>query len=161
MASRTKRGNQSISGDRHDNWITGGTGDDTLVGGSGRDSLFGGDGNDYLDGGAHVDVMRGGAGDDTYVAHQTGDRILEEADAGIDTVLSYARAFKLDANVEIGRIMSTERAHLNGNALDNVIYAGTGNNVMNGGAGTDTVSYEFRRQRRCRRAGQPGVACRA
>ncbi|MEJ5989852.1 calcium-binding protein [Ramlibacter sp. PS3R-8] len=142
MALRTKRG-QSIFGDRHDNWINGGTGDDTLVGGSGRDSLFGGDGNDYLDGGAHVDVMRGGAGDDTYVAHQTGDRILEEADAGIDTVLSYARSFKLDANVEIGRIMSTERAHMNGNALDNVIYAGVGNNVMNGGAGTDTVSFEF------------------
>jgi Ca2+-binding RTX toxin-like protein len=143
MASRTTRANQSIFGDRHDNWITGGTGDDTLVGGSGRDSLFGGDGNDYLDGGAHVDVMRGGLGDDTYVAHQTGDRILEDADAGIDTVLSYARTFKLDANVEIGRIMSSERAHMNGNALDNVIYAGTGNNVMNGGAGTDTVSFEF------------------
>jgi Ca2+-binding RTX toxin-like protein len=143
MASSTKRGNQSIFGDRHDNWINGGTGDDTLVGGSGRDSLFGGDGNDWLDGGAHVDVMRGGLGDDTYVAHQTGDRILEEADAGIDTVLSYARTFKLGANVEVGMIMSTERAHMNGNALDNVIYAGTGNNVMNGGAGTDTVSYEF------------------
>lgn len=143
MASRTHRGNQSILGDRHDNWINGGTGDDTLVGASGRDSLFGGDGNDYLDGGAHVDVMRGGLGDDTYVANQTGDRILEDADAGIDTVLSYAHAFKLGANVEIGRIMSTERAHMNGNALDNVIQAGTGNNVMNGGAGTDTVSFEF------------------
>lgn len=143
MALRTKRGNQSIHGDRHDNWIGGGTGDDTVVGGSGRDSLFGADGNDYLDGGAHVDVLRGGAGDDTYVAHQTGDRILEEADAGIDTVLSYARTLKLNANVEIGRIMSTERAHVNGNALDNVIYAGVGNNVMNGGAGSDTVSYEF------------------
>lgn len=143
MALRNNRGNQSIMGDRHDNWITGGSGDDTLVGGSGRDSLLGGEGNDWLDGGAHVDVMRGGLGDDTYVAHQTGDRILEEDDGGIDTVLSYARSFKLDANVEIGRIMSTERAHLNGNALDNVVYAGTGNNVMNGGAGNDTVSYEF------------------
>ena len=143
MASSIKRGNQSIHGDRTDNWIIGGSGDDTLAGSAGRDTLSGGDGNDYLDGGAHVDVMRGGLGDDTYVANQTGDRILEEADAGIDTVLSFANAFKLGANVENGRIMSSERAHMNGNALDNVIHAGTGNNVMNGGAGTDTVSFEF------------------
>ena len=143
MALRNQRANQTIHGDRRDNWIEGGTGDDTLLGGEGRDSLSGGDGNDYLDGGAHVDVLRGGLGDDTYVANQTGDRILEEADAGIDTVLSFAKTFKLGANVENGRIMSEGRAHMNGNALDNVVYAGTGNNVMNGGAGTDTVSFEF------------------
>jgi len=143
MASRTTKRNDRIVGDRQDNWISGGTGDDTLMGGLGRDSLSGGDGNDWLDGGAHVDLMRGGAGDDTYVVDRTGDRVLEDADGGIDTVLSHARAFKLGANVENGQIVSTERAHMNGNALDNVIYAGTGNNIMNGGAGTDTVSYEF------------------
>jgi Ca2+-binding RTX toxin-like protein len=143
MASRSTRRNDRIQGDRHDNWIFGGAGDDTLLGGSGRDSLSGGEGNDWLDGGAHVDVMRGGLGDDTYVVDRTGDRVIEHADAGIDTVLSHTRAYRLDANVENGRIMSSERAHMNGNALDNVIYAGTGNNVMNGGAGTDTVSYEF------------------
>ena len=143
MASRSTKRNDRIHGDRQDNWIFGAEGDDTLLGSLGRDTLVGGEGNDSLDGGGHVDVMRGGLGDDTYVVDRTGDRVVEDADAGIDTVLSHTRAYKLDANVENGRIMSTERAHMNGNALDNVIYAGTGSNVMNGGAGTDTVSYEF------------------
>ncbi|HRF74493.1 MAG TPA: calcium-binding protein, partial [Accumulibacter sp.] len=37
----------------------------------------------------------------------------------------------------------TSSANLTGNTLDNLLYAGVGNNVINGSSGTDTVSYYY------------------
>jgi Ca2+-binding RTX toxin-like protein len=47
------------------------------------------------------------------------------------------------ANVENGRILATGAANLTGNSLNNVLYAGAGNNVLDGSTGTDTVSYAY------------------
>jgi Ca2+-binding RTX toxin-like protein len=52
-------------------------------------------------------------------------------------------AYTLTANVENGRILATGAANLTGNTLNNVLYAGAGNNVLNGGSGIDTVSYAY------------------
>jgi Ca2+-binding RTX toxin-like protein len=65
------------------------------------------------------------------------------ATGGTDTVYSTLAAYTLTANVENGRILSTTAANLTGNTLNNVLYAGAGNNVLNGGSGTDTVSYAY------------------
>lgn len=37
--------------------------------------------------------------------------------------------------------MLSGNANISGNTLNNVLYSGTGNNILNGGAGQDTVSY--------------------
>jgi hypothetical protein len=65
------------------------------------------------------------------------------ATGGTDTVYSTLAAYTLTANVENGRILATVAANLTGNTLNNVLYAGAGNNVLNGGSGTDTVSYAY------------------
>ena len=65
------------------------------------------------------------------------------ASGGTDTVYSTLAAYTLTANVENGRISTTAAANLTGNTLNNDLYAGAGNNTLNGGTGTDTASYLY------------------
>ncbi|ARS27589.1 hypothetical protein KC8_09820 [Sphingomonas sp. KC8] len=66
---------------------------DTLEGGSASDHIYGLGGNDTLIGHGGNDTLRGGDGDDTYVfatgfsLNATGDRIVETATGGTDTIL--------------------------------------------------------------------------
>ena len=60
--------------------------DNILIGGAGTDILHGGLGEDLLDGGLGADLLVGGAGDDVLVVNDAGDRIVEDSDAGVDTV---------------------------------------------------------------------------
>ena len=123
--------------------LLGGLGDDRLYGEADADTLLGGDGADILDGGAGVDSMQGGDGNDLYYADTTGDVVTEAEGEGIDYVVSTAANYTLGANIETLRLLNNLAANGIGNALDNLIYAGNGNNVINGGAGSDTVSYFF------------------
>lgn len=126
-----------------------GAGTDTLIslenitGSAYNDTLTGSSGNNVLDGDAGNDTMAGGAGNDTYYVWQAGDVVTEAASAGTDLVYSYRSAYTLGSNVENGRIASTAAANLTGNSLANTLYAGAGNNILNGGTGTDTVSYLY------------------
>ena len=127
-----------------------GTGDDVagtvnyLFGAGGNDKLYGGVGNDILDGGTGNDTMDGGAGNDTFYVDAAGDVTQETlASGGIDLVISTASVHTLGTDVENLRLNSALASNGIGNALDNLIYAGAGNNVINGGGGSDTVSYVF------------------
>jgi Ca2+-binding RTX toxin-like protein len=62
---------------------------------------------------------------------------------GVDNVQSSLAAYTLTDNVENGRIRLATAANLTGNTLGNLLYAGTGDNVIDGGAGVDTVSYSL------------------
>lgn len=127
--------------------LTGDRGDNALRGNAGNDTLNGGAGNDLLDGGAGADRMIGGAGNDVYLVNHTGDVVVESdsvaGSGGIDVVRSTLAAYTLPANVENGQITATGGANLTGNGLANTLWAGAGSNVIAGGAGIDTVSYEF------------------
>jgi uncharacterized delta-60 repeat protein len=131
------------TGNGLNNKITGNSANNSLNGGSGNDTLVGGAGNDALNGSSGSDSMAGGTGNDSYYVNATGDIVTEAAGAGTDTVFSYLGAYTLGSNVEIGRIMSTSAANLTGNILNNALYAGVGNNVLQGGSGIDTVSYAY------------------
>lgn len=122
----------TLIGDSQDNTLYGGGGDDVLTGGAGNDTLYGESGND---------TMIGGAGDDTYYVGSSGDIIIELADEGVDTVSSSLSSTTLWDNVENLVITSSSAANGYGNASDNVIYSGAGNNIMDGGLGNDTASY--------------------
>jgi Ca2+-binding RTX toxin-like protein len=95
-----------------------------------------------LNGGAGADTLEGGAGDDTYIVDNVGDLTIESASGGRDTVVSRASNWTLGANIENGRIDVQTAANLNGNGLNNLLVAGAGDNVLDGGVGIDTVSYE-------------------
>jgi Ca2+-binding RTX toxin-like protein/alpha-tubulin suppressor-like RCC1 family protein len=120
---------------------------DRLTGNTGGNSLSGAAGNDTLDGGTGIDTMAGGDGSDFYYVRDTGDVVSETnattSTGGTDTVYSTLAAYTLTANVENGRILSTTAANLSGNSGNNVLYASAGNNLLDGGTGTDTVSYAY------------------
>lgn len=123
---------------------------DTLIGNSAANKLSGDLGNDTLDGGAGADQMIGGDGNDTYYVENSGDVVTESnADrttGGSDTVVSSLSTYTLGANLENLRILASGNANAIGNSLSNVIYAGAGNNMLNGGDGADTLSYRYAAQ---------------
>jgi Hemolysin-type calcium-binding repeat (2 copies). len=92
-------GADTVRGGDGDDDINGGNSADLLLGENGDDSIAGGSGADTLDGGAGHDTMAGGNGDDTYVVNRAADELSENADSGIDTVLSTVTR-TLEANVE-------------------------------------------------------------
>ena len=128
-----------------DDTLGGADASDRLFGGSGNDRLYGFAGSDTLDGGSGNDTLEGGAGNDTYHIDSTGDLVSEDnadlAVGGNDTVLSLLAAYTLPANVENLRLISGAATNGTGNALDNVLIAGNGDNRLDGAAGNDTVSY--------------------
>jgi VCBS repeat-containing protein len=134
-------GNVLIGGDGNDT-LYGGAADDELDGGTGNDALDGGTGNDALDGGIGADLMRGGSGDDNYVVDDTGDRVLEAASEGIDTVFS-SISYVLPDQVENLTLSGTSDLNGTGNALDNVLVGNSGNNLLDGGLGNDTYVYKL------------------
>jgi Ca2+-binding RTX toxin-like protein len=132
-----------LTGNGADNALMGGAGDDVLAGGGGADRLNGDAGDDTLDGGSGIDTLSGGDGSDTYYVDNAGDIVIEtnaSAAGGIDEVVASA-SHVLGLNVENltllgGAINGT------GNALGNLIIAGSGVNAIDGGAGIDTLSFE-------------------
>ncbi|POR39826.1 hypothetical protein CRT23_27450 [Methylobacterium sp. V23] len=126
-------------GDGNDT-LTGAGGNDSLSGGAGNDRLLGGLGNDTLDGGAGADTLEGGHGDDTYVIDDTGNTIVEFANAGTDTVRTSLASYALGGNLENLVYTGTGAFAGTGNSFDNAITGGSGNDVLTGGAGNDTLS---------------------
>lgn len=136
---------------------TGNAEDNRIIGNAGVNVLTGLGGNDYLDGGGGLDTLVGGKGDDTYVVGETGEKIVELAGEGTDTVLSSV-TYTMPANVEILRLTGSAAVSGSGNALASKIYGnaaanrlfgwagddlldgGAGADVLNGGAGTDTLT---------------------
>ncbi|MBD2667036.1 hemolysin-type calcium-binding region [Richelia sinica FACHB-800] len=120
---------------------------DILSGLGGNDVLVGGGGNDILIGGTGNDTMSGGTGNDTFYVDSTGDKVIENASEGIDTVYSSV-SYTLTNNVE--NLVLTGTAYygygnalnnkITGNGSSNYLWGGAGNDTISGGAGNDTIS---------------------
>ncbi|NKN16851.1 calcium-binding protein, partial [Rhizobium laguerreae] len=63
-------------------------------------TITGGAGNDVLDGGAGADTLIGGAGNDTYIVDNAVDIVVENVDAGTDTVRTTLASYTLGSDVE-------------------------------------------------------------
>jgi Ca2+-binding RTX toxin-like protein len=132
------QGTADINGGGNDlaNQITGNSGANFISGKEGADTLLGMAGNDRLDGGTGIDVMRGGAGDDIYYIGEAGDRTVEKANEGTDTVFS-SLTRRLGSHLENLRLLGTDNLNGAGNALDNGLYGNEGANVLRGEGGVD------------------------
>ncbi|RZJ21179.1 MAG: hypothetical protein EON85_15575, partial [Brevundimonas sp.] len=119
------------SGNALDNVIRGGLGADTLIGNGGNDTLIGGAGA--------ANTLLGGMGDDTYVVSNAGDSYIEYADEGTDLVLTDVAALTLRANVENLTYTGTGNFTATGNASNNVITSGEGDDSLDGLGGADTL----------------------
>ena len=140
-------GHDSIDGGTESDVIDGGAGNDTILGGQRWDTLNGGDGDDVLDGGTENDRMTGGAGNDTYYIDHIGDRVIEVAGEGTDTVytsIDWAMATEVENLVLTGIVVTGTGNGLNnritGNSAANVLNGGNGNDTLTGGQGADTLT---------------------
>ncbi|HEY8360547.1 MAG TPA: hypothetical protein VIL30_24090, partial [Ramlibacter sp.] len=104
--------------------IGGGTASELFEGGAGNDTLRGGAGNDTLLGGIGADSMAGGADDDLYVLNSTGDKVVEMADQGEDSVQS-----------SVTHTLGTYLEHLS--LVGRSAVDGTGNSAANRLVGND------------------------
>lgn len=108
------------------------------TGNAGANTLTGNAGDNLLNGGAGADTMTGNAGNDVYVVDQSGDNVVEAANAGNDTVFADSN-YTLTANVENGALTLGTGGSLTGNALDNVLRGGAGADTLAGLAGNDEL----------------------
>ena len=144
--------NLIIIGDTDDIDGTGNELDNYLRGNSFRNSLFGLDGDDFLEGSGGGDLLYGGTGNDTYEIYNATDSIIEDVDAGTDSVLANI-SVTLWENVENLTLYkkpqdpdypSPPDDPLNGtgNELDNTITGNNASNVLSGKRGNDTLLGE-------------------
>jgi len=127
-----------INGTPDNDSLTGTNGIDSITGGDGNDTLTGDTGNDTLSGGTGNDVMFGGAGDDTYVVRDAGDRVIDVADGGNDTVQAWI-SYQAQDFMENIVLNGVDNLSAYGNGLGNGIAGNSGNNVINGRGGDDTI----------------------
>ena len=101
--------------------------------------IYGNAGNNDLDGEGGDDILIGGGGHDFYFLDSAGDTVIENAGEGEDLILIETH-FRLPANVERLYLRSSADLQGYGNDLDNEIRGTGGNNLLDGGAGADTMS---------------------
>ncbi|WP_304505969.1 calcium-binding protein [Croceicoccus sp. Ery5] len=132
-------GNDVFYGREGDDVLNGGNGDNDLFGNDGNDTLVTGDGNDRLDGGAGDDSMSGGNGDDLYFVDAYGDTIFENVDGGMDTVMTTLANYSLASGVEVLEYAGSTHFIGVGNALDNTLRGGLGDDHLDGADGDDQL----------------------
>ncbi|MDZ4119744.1 calcium-binding protein, partial [Phaeovulum sp.] len=113
----------------------GGAGDDELVGGAGSDTLLGEAGDDRIEGGVGNDLIDGGAGTDWAIFTGT-------AATTVNLALTTAQVtgHGTDILLRIENVLSgSGNDRLIGNALDNFLSAGAGNDTLEGSAGNDSL----------------------
>ncbi len=110
-------------------------------------AIVGTSGPDFLEGTSLQESLSGGQGDDTYYRFAPQDTIIEAPGEGIDTVVAL-NGVTLSANVENltlyedGTLVGgAERG--TGNALNNILIGNHADNVLDGGAGNDTLIGGF------------------
>jgi Ca2+-binding RTX toxin-like protein len=125
-------GNDTADGGTDNDAIVGATGDDELGGGDGQDVIGGGAGNDRESGGPSRDLLGATHSDGTTLLPDTGNDVLS-GDEGDDTMLGGPGFLVFD-------ISPGETSPIDPATVDTV----TGADVLTGGGGIDTASYENR-----------------
>ncbi|WP_207808729.1 MULTISPECIES: calcium-binding protein [unclassified Pseudomonas] len=82
-------------------------------------------------------TFEGGAGDDVYIINGLGGTVIEQAGGGNDEVRTNYYSQSLGANVERLTYTGTTAFTGYGNAIDNIITGGIGNDTLFGGGGAD------------------------
>lgn len=116
----------------------GGNVGEQILGTATNDILVGTSGNDIIDGLAGADTMSGGMGDDTYFVDRTNEKVIENADEGVDTINSTV-TYTLPEFVENLTLLGSTSIKATGNVLDNVLIGNAGSNTLDGKAGQDTM----------------------
>ena len=115
----------------------------TLIGNAASNKLSGGNSDDVLDGGAGADVMTGGNGNDLYYVDNAGDRVVENAGGGTDSIKTNGISINLGtanfANVEYVENIGSAGISMTGTSGEETIIAGTGGDTLDGKGGSDSI----------------------
>ncbi|RRJ84508.1 hypothetical protein [Aestuariirhabdus litorea] len=130
--------NLTAWGSNTDNLIEGNGADNQLFGEGGNDSLYGGAGSDLIDGGTGSDLLVGGEGNDRFRISDLHDRIIEQAEGGIDRVELFVEGYRLENQVEELVLRDGVFSAL-GNELDNLLIGNDLSNHLDGGSGADRM----------------------
>ena len=122
-----------------ENLILQGSADLQAYGNSLSNTINGNSGSNILDGGGGADALTGGAGNDAYFVDNPGDQVIENANAGNDTVF-FTTHFSLGANIENLVLQGNGNLQGYGNSLSNAIYGNSGSNILDGGGGADVLA---------------------
>jgi len=126
--------NNRIEGRNGDDFLYGLDGNDTLIGDNGDDQLYGGTGNDWLIDVEGSNIFDGGLGIDTAD--------FSTATSNISASLTQGFAMNISNNATFifsSTLVSIE--NLVGSRFDDILEGNNQNNVINGGLGSDTASY--------------------
>ena len=121
-----------------ENLTLSGTADLNGTGNSLVNRLVGNVGNNILDGGLGADRMWGDGGNDTYIVDNAGDKVIETANNGTDTVQASV-SYSLATDVENLSLTGTANINGTGNGLANIMIGNVGNNTLTGGGGADRL----------------------
>ncbi len=102
-------------------------------------TLTGGDGNEHLQAFAAGVTLVGGKGGDTYAVYDSNTKIVEQANGGIDTVITYG-TYRLSANLENLVMHGAGNDWGSGNSGNNLIIDGAGNDHIETGGGNDVIT---------------------
>ena len=137
--------------------ILGGAGDDVIIGSDSHDEMFGNAGNDVIYTGDGGDLAYGDEGDDVIVVGPGDDVVY--GGGGNDTVsftlatgpITFDLAItdpQFTGSAGTDQVKSTENVigsafddHIFGDGANNILIGGTGDDVLDGRGGIDTVSY--------------------
>ena len=139
------KGNDRVSGNKHDNVLYGFDGNDIVNGAAGSDELNGGKGNDNLVGGAGADRLDGGSGTDTasyqlYGAHGIELTSSKGVVASLYTGKGTGGDAKGDTYVSVENLSGTKfKDTLTGNNGANILTGLAGDDWLNGGKGNDQL----------------------
>jgi serralysin len=111
---------------------------ENAVGGNKNDKIIGNNADNLLNGGLGADTLRGGAGDDTYIVDRPRDEVRELVGQGVDTIQSFS-SYILPANVENLALKGAATIKGKGNILQNTIIGNGADNILSGGANSDTL----------------------
>ena len=92
-----------------------------------------------INGGLGADKMVGGGGNDVYYVDNTGDRVVEAAGGGVDTVRA-SITYTLGAEVENLTLVGSRQINAIGNALNNTLIGNDRPNVLLGHGGRDLMT---------------------
>ncbi len=164
-------GHDTLHGGNGNDHLWGGWGNDTLYGGNGDDHLYGEWGDDILDGGAGNDTMHGGNGNNRFLPGTGNDKMyggddfdvvdysnltqgvtvaMSNAVAGSGTVTGRDGLVKSDIMTGIEKVIGSQgndyfvlasTTQADGGDGNDFFFSGSGANLIQGGAGNDTVSY--------------------
>lgn len=109
------------------------------TGNAAANRITGTSGNNVLDGKGGVDTLLGGLGDDTYIVDSQADTVIENRNAGTDTVLSSV-SYTLGNNLENLTLTGTQSINATGNNLGNMLTGNAGDNMLDGAEGADSMA---------------------